>query len=201
MKQLLELIPLIVFFGSYQKDGDTIHVGSWQYTFDGIYSATAALMISSVLVWLLASVASRRNEKRLMWMTIAILGFGAATLVLRDQRFIQWKPTVFNWALAALFTVSQFWSRRTILERTLGGQLSLPSRTWLHLNALWIGNFLVVGALNLLVAFKFSESFWVSYKLYSAIAFTLLLMVFTVVLIAPHLSKEESTSNTDGEVP
>ena len=194
MKQLLELLPLVLFFGAYQMDGDTLTVGSWSHTFDGIFSATAVLMISTALTWLISSLLEKRNDKRLMWMTLAVLLFGAATLILRDQRFIQWKPTVFNWVLAAVFLGSQFIGKRTVLERVLGSQLSLPRTIWTRLNVLWIGNFALVGALNLFVAYRFEEAVWVSYKLYSSIGFTLTLMLLTVAIVAPHVKD-------DGEQP
>ena len=194
MKQLLELLPLVLFFGAYQMDGDTLAVGGWSHTFDGIFSATAVLMISTALTWLVASLLEKRNDKRLMWMTLAVLLFGAATLILRDQRFIQWKPTVFNWVLAAVFLGSQFIGKRTVLERVLGNQLILPRPIWTRLNVLWIGNFALVGALNLFVAYRFEEAFWVAYKLYSSIGFTLALMLLTVAIVAPHVKD-------DGEQP
>jgi len=194
MKQLLELLPLVMFFGAYQMDGDTLAVGGWSHTFDGIFSATAVLMISTALTWLVASLLEKRNDKRLMWMTLAVLLFGAATLILRDQRFIQWKPTVFNWVLAAVFLGSQFIGKRSVLERVLGSQLSLPRPIWTRLNVLWIGNFALVGALNLFVAYRFEEAVWVSYKLYSSIGFTLALMLLTVAIVAPHVKD-------DGEQP
>ena len=194
MKQLLELLPLVLFFGAYQMDGDTLTVGGWSHTFDGIFSATAVLMISTALTWLISSLLEKRNDKRLMWMTLAVLLFGAATLILRDQRFIQWKPTVFNWVLAAVFLGSQFIGKRNVLERVLGSQLSLPRPIWTRLNVLWIGNFALVGALNLFVAYRFEEAVWVSYKLYSSIGFTLALMLLTVAIVAPHVKD-------DGEQP
>ena len=194
MKQLLELLPLVLFFGAYQMDGDTLTVGGWSHTFDGIFSATAVLMISTALTWLISSLLEKRNDKRLMWMTLAVLLFGAATLILRDQRFIQWKPTVFNWVLAAVFLGSQFIGNRNVLERVLGSQLSLPRPIWTRLNVLWVGNFALVGALNLFVAYRFEEAVWVSYKLYSSIGFTLALMLLTVAIVAPHVKD-------DGEQP
>jgi intracellular septation protein len=194
MKQLLELLPLVLFFGAYQMDGDTLAVGGWSHTFDGIFSATAVLMTSTALTWLTSSLLEKRNDKRLMWMTLAVLLFGAATLILRDQRFIQWKPTVFNWVLAAVFLGSQFIGKRTVIERVLGSHLSLPRLIWTRLNVLWIGNFALVGALNLFVAYRFEEAVWVSYKLYSSIGFTLALMLLTVAIVAPHVKD-------DGEQP
>ena len=194
MRQLLELLPLVLFFGAYQMNGDTLTVGGWSYTFDGIFSATAVLMMSTALTWLVSSLLGKRNDKRLMWMTLAVLLFGAATLILRDQRFIQWKPTVFNWVLATVFLGSQFIGKSTVLERLLGGQLTLPRLIWTRLNVLWISNFTLVGALNLIVAYRFEEAVWVSYKLYSSIGFTLTLMLLTVAIVAPHVKD-------DGEQP
>ena len=199
MKQLLEFLPLVLFFTAYQMDGQVISLGSWSHTFDGIFSATAVLMISSVVTWVLASLWEKKNERRLMWMAAAILIFGAATLILRDQRFIQWKPTVFNWVLALVFLGSHFIGQTTVLQRLLGGQLSLPSRIWTRLSALWIGNFTLVGALNLVVAYQYKESFWVAYKLYSSIGFTLLLMLFTIAIVAPHLKDQDAVSNEPAE--
>ena len=199
MKQLLEFLPLVLFFTAYQMDGEVISLGSWSHTLDGIFSATAVLMISSVVTWVLASLWEKKNERRLMWMAVAILIFGAATLILRDQRFIQWKPTVFNWVLAIVFLGSHFIGQTTVLQRLLGGQLSLPSRIWTRLSALWIGNFTLVGALNLVVAYQYEESFWVAYKLYSSIGFTLLLMLFTIAIVAPHLKDQDAVSNEPAE--
>ena len=201
MKQLLEFLPLVLFFTAYQMDGEVLSVGTWSHTFDGIFSATAVLMITSVTSWLLASLWEKKNDRRLMWMAVAIIVFGAATLILRDQRFIQWKPTVFNWVLALVFLGSHFIGQRPVLQRLLGGQLVLPDNVWTRLSMLWIGNFTVVGALNLVVAYQYEESFWVAYKLYSSIGFTLLLMLLTIAIVAPHLKDHDpdaGAENTDG---
>jgi intracellular septation protein len=172
-------------------DGETLTVGAWSHTFDGIFSATAVLMIATIAVWLIMLAITRRNDKRLMWMMVAVVVFGTATLVLRDQRFIQWKPTVFNWVMAVLFFGSQFVGKKTLLERLLSQQLVLSEVIWKRLNALWVTNFVTVGALNLYVAYQYEEAFWVSYKLYSSIGFILLMMLLTVMIVAPHLRSED----------
>ena len=89
-------------------------------------------------------------------------------------------------------------SEKNLIERTLGSQLDLPSHAWKKLNFLWIGNFIVVGALNIFVALNFSESLWVSYKLYSAIGFTLLLVTLTIIIVSPHLAKENKSDTNSG---
>lgn len=194
MKQLAEFIPIALFFIVYQMDGDSVSLGDWQHTIDGIFSATAVLMVATVLQLLITWLVSRRLDKRSLWTGLAVLGFGAATLLLRNELFIQWKPTIFNWALALVFGASQFIGERNLMERTLGGQIQLPHSVWLRLNLLWTAHFTIVGALNLVVAYGWSESAWVTYKLYSAIGFTLLLTLLTAWLVAPHL-KEDTASD------
>jgi intracellular septation protein len=192
MKQLAEFIPIALFFIAYQLNGETISAGQWSFTFDGIFTATAVLMAATLLQVVLTYAFTREFEKRAMWMLLAVLIFGGATLLLRNQMFIQWKPTIFNWVLAIAFGVSQFVGEKNLMERTLGSQVRLPKPIWTKLNLLWVSNFAIVGALNLVVAYRFSEATWVSYKLYSALGFTLLLTILTALLISPHLKEESS---------
>lgn len=193
MKQLAEFIPVALFFIVYQLKGESIAMGGWEYTFDGIFTATAVLMVATVLQVVLSYLITRELEKRLLWLLLAVTVFGGATLVFRNQAFIQWKPTIFNWALALAFGASQFIGDKNLMERTLGSQIHLPGAAWTRLNLLWVTNFAIVGGLNLVVAYGYSEETWVSYKLYSAIGFTLLLTVLTALIISPHIKDEQLT--------
>ena len=194
MKQLAEFVPIALFFIAYQFDGQTVSLFGWTYHFDGIYSATAVLMIATALQLVLTFALTRKLEKRLMWLTAAVLIFGGATLFFHNQMFIQWKPTIFNWALGLAFGLSQFIGDKNLMQRTLGSQLHLPRPVWTRLNLLWTANFLIVGGLNLFVAYGFSEAAWVSYKMYSAIGFTLVLTILTAVLTSPHLKEKEDAA-------
>ena len=193
MKQLAEFVPIALFFIVYQLKGQSVSLGGWEYSFDGIFSATAVLMIATVAQVVITYAITRKFEKRLLWLLLAVVVFGGATLVFRNQMFIQWKPTIFNWALALAFGASQFIGDKNLMERTLGSQIHLPKLVWTRLNLLWVTNFAIVGGLNLVVAYGFSEDTWVSYKLYSAIGFTLVLTILTALLIAPHMKEEQLT--------
>jgi intracellular septation protein len=191
MKQLAEFLPIALFFIVYQLKGESIALGGWEFTFDGIFTATAVLMAATVAQVVLTYAITREVEKRLIWLLLAVLLFGGATLLFRNQMFIQWKPTIFNWALALAFGGSQFIGDKNLMERTLGSQIHLPKPIWTRLNLLWVTNFAIVGGLNLVVAYGFSEETWVSYKLYSAIGFTLVLTILTAIMISPHLKDEQ----------
>jgi intracellular septation protein len=191
MKQIAEFLPIALFFIVYQFNGTSIELAGWEYTFDGIFSATAVLMIATIAQVVLTYAFTRTLEKRLLWVLLAVLVFGGATLIFRNQMFIHWKPTIFNWALALAFGGSQFVGDKNLMQRTLGSQIHLPKPVWGKLNLLWVSNFAIVGGLNLVVAYGYSEDTWVSYKLYSAIGFTLLLTILTALLISPHLKDEQ----------
>jgi intracellular septation protein len=187
MKQFAELVPVILFFLAYSLDGTTVSLAGWEYRFDGFYSATAVMMIAVAAQLVLTRLVLGRVEKRLLWLAAAVFVFGGATLALRNPLFFQWKPTIFNWAMALVFVIVRWRTGSSVAERAMDGQLQLPAEAWLRIDRLWIANFLLVGALNLAVAYSFSEATWVSYKLYSMIGFTVLLSLATVALIAPYL--------------
>lgn len=192
MKQLAELVPILLFFLVYKMDGYQLQMGPIDYQFDGIYTATAVLMLATIAQVGFARLSTGKLEKRQLWLLIAVLIFGGATIVLRNELFIQWKPTIFNWAMGLVFLGSQFIGKRNLIARTLGSQLDVPYAVWTRLNYMWSAYFFVVGALNIYVAYSYSQDFWVSYKLYSSIGFTVALSILTVALLAPHIQEQES---------
>ncbi len=197
MKQLAEFIPIIIFFVIYQMDGSTISFMDWSHTVDGIYSATKALLVATFFILPLQWWLTGYLEKRLLWTSAAVFVFGGATLFFKNELFIQWKPTVFNWGMAIAFAVSQFWGDKNLIERLMGSQIQIPRAIWQRICWVWVAYFSMVGALNLFVAYQFSEATWVSYKMWSFIPLTFFIMVITALIMSPSL-KADDTSNTTG---
>ena len=198
MKQLAEFIPIIIFFVIYQMDGSTISFMDWSHTVDGIYSATKALLVATFFILPLQWWLTGYLEKRLLWTSAAVFVFGGATLFFKNELFIQWKPTVFNWGMAIAFAVSQFWGEKNLIERLMGSQIQIPRAIWQRICWVWVAYFSMVGALNLFVAYQFSEATWVSYKMWSFIPLTFFIMVITAIIMSPSL-KADDTSNTTGD--
>lgn len=170
MQLLLEFLPLVAFAVAY-------------FFFGGIYVATTVLMIGMPLMLLVLWLRNRQMPQMFLISTLLVLAFGAATLWLRDARFIQWKPSIFMWAIAVAFLVSGFVGKKTLAERLMH-QMVDESRMvrgdWLKLNAAWVGYALVAGAANILVARHTSEAFWVKFKF---LGLTGLMIVFMVGLM------------------
>src|SRR5450755_558487 len=157
MQALLEFAPLAAFFVAYKAAG--------------LYVATAALMVSMALLLIVDYMRSRRVPPMHLLSAVLVFAFGTATLVLHNQRFIQWKPTVFFW-LASLAFLASFWiGERTLVQRLLSAALGgedarVPEPIWRRLNALWVVFYALLGGLNLLVAFNASERTWVNFKVF-----------------------------------
>jgi intracellular septation protein len=59
----------------------------------------------------------------------------------------------------------------------MGEQLDLPATLWTKLNLSWVGFFIIMGLVNLYVAFTYSTDAWVNFKLFGSTA-----MMFAFIL-------------------
>ena len=201
MKQLLEFLPLIIFVVVYQMSGTTLSLRSSEYTFDGIYTATIALMLATVLQVLIVKLVWGLVEKRLLGVAGAVIVFGGATVLLRDPVFIFWKPTVFNWALAGIHVVWHVVLGKCFFQELLPDEIEMPKHAWTRVTFISTCHFFMVGAVNLYVAYNFSMDTWVSFKLWSAVLFTILWAGVIGVIIGPYLKEDlkEADSADDNE--
>ncbi len=197
MKQLLEFLPLIIFFIVYQMSGTTLSVGNSEYTFDGIYTATIALILTTILQVIIVKLVWGSVEKRLLGVAGAVIIFGGATVLLKDPVFIFWKPTVFNWALAGVSIVWHVMRGKCLFEDLLPDEIEMPKHIWKRVTVASTLHFFIVGAVNLYVAYNFSMDAWVSFKLWSAVLFTLIWAVVIGVIMGPHVKETDSSDDNE----
>lgn len=156
MQTLIDLAPLAAFLLAY--------------CFGGIYTATAVLMAAMLALLAFDWLRLRRLPPLHLVSAVLVLLLGGATLILRDTRFLKWKPTVFLWLVAASAIGSTWIGHSPLAQRLLqpliASSEALPRRTWLALNWLWAGFYLLLGAVNLLVADYASERAWVYFKVF-----------------------------------
>jgi intracellular septation protein len=183
MLSVLEFAPVVVFGVTYY-----IH---------GIYAATAALMISMAVLLIVDFAWQKRIPTMHGVSALLVFAFGAATLILHNQRFIEWKPTVLFWLISVAFLGSFWIGKRTLTEQLLGAALGEPvviaQRQWRRLNALSVVFYALLGGLNLLVAFNASERTWVNFKLFGLTAATVIFAALQLAWLSRHLQPEAST--------
>jgi intracellular septation protein len=172
MKFLFDLFPVLLFFIAFQL---------W-----GIYVATAAAIAATFaqIGWLKLR---RRKIDKMLWVSLAIIVvFGGLTLALRDKTFIQWKPTVLYWLFGAVLASASL-TGRNLLRSMLSDQVQLPAPVWARLNWSWVGFFAFMGTANLYVAYNYSESAWVSFKLFGGIGLMLAFVLAQAALLARYV--------------
>jgi len=173
MKFLFDLLPVVLFFVAW--------------SFYDIFVATAVAIATTVMqvawMWL-----RHRRVDNILWITLAIMVvFGGATLVFRDSTFIRLKPTVLYWAFAATLFGAQRFGRKNLIRLMMEKQVTLPDAIWGRLNTSWIGFFLIMGVLNLYVAFTFSEAIWVKFKVFGGTGLMLVFVVLQALFLARHI--------------
>jgi intracellular septation protein len=178
MQLLLDYIPIIVFILAY--------------FYEDIFFATAVLMAVMPVVLLLQYLITKKFNRIYAASTALVLVLGGFTLAFRNPTFLYWKPTVLNWAIALVFLGSQWIGEKTIVERMLGGAAELAKEQWTRLNQIWVGFFLVVGAINLYVAYSYSEEFWVKFKLFGMLGITIVFVIIQSVWLTMAAQKNES---------
>ena len=177
MKFLFDFFPILLFFIAYK--------------FGGIYVATGVAIAASFVQigWVMAR---GKKVEPMMWVSLAIIVvFGGATLLLHDETFIKWKPTVLYWLFAATLLGSSWLFNKNIIRLMMSKQVSLPDSVWNKLNLSWAGFFIVMGATNLYVFKHFSTDIWVDFKLFGSTAMMLVFVVAQSLVLSKHMNNEE----------
>src|SRR5271169_3408277 len=135
MKFLFDLFPVILFFVAFK--------------FFGIYTATAVAIAATFAqigwVW-----HRHRKVDHMLWVSLGVIVvFGGATLLLHDETFIKWKPTVLYWLFGAALLIAEFAFRKNLIRSVLSKELQLPEPVWRNLLLSWIAFFTVMGGINL----------------------------------------------------
>jgi len=175
MKFLFDFLPVILFFAAF-KLAD-------------IYVATAvAIAATFVQIGVLALL--KRRIEPMLWVSLAIIVlFGGATLALRDETFIKWKPTVLYWLFGAVLAGGALLGKN-LIRAMLSSQVELPARAWSRLNWSWVGFFAFMGAANLYVAYSFPTDLWVSFKLFGGMGLMLLFVIGQALYLARHVQEK-----------
>jgi len=176
MKFLFDLLPVILFFVAF-KLAD-------------IYVATGVAIAASFaqVGWL--KLRGKKVEP-MLWASLAIIAvFGGATLLLQDETFIKWKPTVLYWMFGLVLAGAALLFRRNLIRAMLSEQVQLPEPVWSRLNWSWIGFFAFMGAANLYVAYNYSTDLWVNFKLFGGMGLMLLFVVAQALFLARHIDEK-----------
>jgi intracellular septation protein len=181
MKILIDFFPILLFFGAFK--------------IYGIYVGTAVLMAATVVQMGLIYKIDHKLQMMHKVTLALVLVFGTLTLVLQDDRFIKWKPTVLYAAMALGLSVALWIMKKNFLKLMLGSQLTLPENVWMRLNLVWIVYCVFMSAINGYVAANFSTEAWVDFKLWGYV-FPLAFIVGQGFYISRYITADETKTES-----
>jgi intracellular septation protein len=179
MRLLFDFLPIVAFFVVYK--------------FFGIYIATTAAIIISFLQVISYWLKHRSIPSIQLISLVLILLFGGSTLFFHNELFIKWKPTVLYWLLACAAFLSPYFSKKPLIQQLLETNISLPQSMWISLNRNWIIFFILMGSINLWVAYSFTTNTWVNFKLFGFLGITFLFIFIQAIYLSRYIQSDEKT--------
>jgi intracellular septation protein len=172
MQLLVDYFPLLLFFVAFKL---------WD-----IYVATAVAIVASVAQ--IAYVRWRRGRIEVVhWLSLVVIAvFGGATLLLHDDTFIKWKPTVLYWLFGSILAVGRLVFGKNLIAVLLK-DLTLPDPVWARITWSWVAFFAAMGAANWYVAFHYPTDIWVNFKVWGGIGLVLLFVLGQAFALARYL--------------
>jgi intracellular septation protein len=98
---------------------------------------------------------------------------------------------VLYWLFGVALFVASALFKRNLIRSVMEKQVTLPDPIWTRLLASWIGFFVVMGALNLFVAYNFSTDAWVNFKLFGGIGLMLAFVVLQALMIGKYVEDKQ----------
>ncbi len=155
MQLFYEILPVLFFFLAFK--------------FYGIYVATVVGIAATVIQVLLTRLITRIwDKKQLITMGVFIL-FGGMTLYFHNPIFVKWKPTIVFWIFSLVILITQIFTAKPLMQRMMEGALegnTIPAKVWRNVNLCWALFFVLMGTINLYIAYSFSDDVWANFKFY-----------------------------------
>jgi intracellular septation protein len=174
-KLALDLGPLLLFF----------FANSWR----GIYFATAAFMIATVITLGISYYLIRRFPVMPIVTAVIVMVFGALTLWLHNDTFIKLKPTII-YVMFAVVLLAGLATGRPLFQMVLDGAIHLKQEGWKKLTLNWSLFFLVMAAINEFVWRSFTTDQWVAFKTFGFLPLTLVFALSQAPIMAKYAAKD-----------
>ncbi|MFM9836477.1 MAG: septation protein A [Methylophilaceae bacterium] len=169
MKVFFDLIPVILFFIGFKVFG--------------IFVATAIAIATTLVLIIYSKIKHGKVDNMLLANGAIISVLGGITLLLHDQTYIMWKPTVLYWLAAFVLLISNLFFKKNFIQQMMGKMFNPPKNIWNSLNLIWVAFLIAIGFLNLYVAHHYSLEAWVNFKLFGVTSLLFLFMVLQALAL------------------
>jgi intracellular septation protein len=181
---LVDYGPLLVFLGVYKlyapdEPGPLGEIAA-------VVQGTIAFMIAAVIALVFSKWKFGRISPMLMLSTALIVGFGALTIWLQDERFIQIKPTAI-YVFFGLVLIGGWMKGKAFLQTLLEAAFEgLSQEGWLKLSRNWGFFFLALAGLNEILRATLSFESWLWAKLWVFMPLSFLFTFSQIPMLLKH---------------
>ena len=187
MKFLIDFFPILLFFVAFKV---------W-----GVFVATGVAIVATFIQIAYLRYTTGKVEP-MQWLSLLIIVvFGGATLLFHNESFIKWKPTVLYWAMAAVLLVAYWVMGKNLMQKLMGAQVSLPQPVWNRLNYAWAIFFIVMGFINIWVAYQFDLDTWVTFKMFGGLGLMLVFVIGQAVYLSRHIQEAPEAAKSQDSLP
>ena len=202
MKLLFDLFPVILFFATFKyTEKNPELASSWMGSLLGfvpddiklapILLATVVVIVATIAQILWVHFRHGKVDKMLWISLVLVVVFGGMTLAFQDESFIKWKPTILYWVFAGSMGFAALIMKKNAIKAMLGEQLTLPEPVWSKVNLSWIAFFVVMGFLNIIIAFNFPTDVWVNFKLFGGMGLMLVFVLGQGLMLSKYVEEKE----------
>lgn len=180
MQLFYEIVPVFLFFIAFKLYG--------------IYVATTVGIAATFIQVILTRLFAKKWDKKQLITFAIFIVFGGMTLYFHDPIFVKWKPTVVFGLFALVIFGTQLFTAKPLMQRMMEGALgekgSVATDIWKKLNASWGLFFLGLGAVNIYVAYFYTNDAWVNFKFYGITSALLIFSVLQAIYLSRHITEK-----------
>ena len=179
MQLIYEILPVFLFFIAFK--------------FYDIYAATIVGIVATLIQVIATRLFSGKWDKKQLVTLSVFLFFGGMTLYFHNPIFVKWKPTIIFWIFSLVVLITHYFTRKPLIQRLMESAMQekavVPLFVWKRLNLVWGFSFIVLGSINLYIAYNYSNEAWVNFKFYGISAFLIILSIFQAACLMRYITE------------
>ncbi len=179
-KQIMDLGPLFLFFGVNY--------------FYGIFWGTSVLVLSTIISVSISWVLDKRVPILAALGCLAVMFFGALTLIFQDETFIKIKPTVVSLIVALALIIFQAIGRQP-LKLIMSSGIKLTDIGWKYLTYIWVLMFIIMAFANEIAWRNLTTDNWVTFKAFGIPVLSIFFAILSLPVIRKYMIEDDQ--NTD----
>ena len=181
MKFLIDFFPILLFFAAFKL---------W-----GVFVATGVAIVATFAQLAYLRYKTGKVEP-MQWISLVIIVvFGGATLISHNDTFIKWKPTVLYWVMAVALLGAYWILGKNLIQKLMSAQVQLPQAVWNKLNYSWAIFFVLMGLLNIWVAYQFDLDTWVTFKMFGGLGLMLVFVIGQALYLSRHIQEAPAAAD------